>query len=95
MKTALKILGNKYALTFLAFAIWCLFFDQNDFFSVQQKQRELDALNKNIAFLNNEVAQMNNESEGLKHDHAKIEQYAREQYHMKRKDEDVYLIDNN
>ena len=95
MKKVLKVITNKYFITGLAFVIWCAFFDQNDWFSQRDRQKDLDAIKTNIAYLNGEVEKMNDERNALLHDNKKLEQYARENYRMKQDNEDVYVIDNN
>ena len=94
LKMTLKILGNKYVLTTIGFIAWTVYFDQNDLLSLRERQRELDNVKGNIDFLNKDLAQMNAEKVGLLHDRHKLEEYARENYHMKRDNEDIYVIDN-
>ena len=95
MKKALKIVGNKYFLTAVAFVAWSLYFDQNDWMSQRQRQKELNGLKNNIAYLNSEINKMSTERDALLTDRSKLEQYARENYRMKHDNEDVYVIDNN
>lgn len=94
MKKVLKVVANKYFITGFAFVVWCAFFDQNDWFSLRDKQKDLNALKANIAFLNKEIDNMDEEHNALLHDDKKLEQYARENYRMKRDSEDVYVIEN-
>ena len=94
MKRLLKIVTNKYFLTGLAFAAWTLFFDQNDWMSLRQRQKELNGLKDDVAYLNGEIARMNTERNDLLHNPAKLEQYARENFRMKHAGEDVYVVDN-
>lgn len=94
MKKVLKVLTNKYLLTAAAFIAWSVYFDQNDFLSLQQHQKELKAVKDNIAYLDGEIAKMNAEKTALLNDPRKLEQYARENYRMKHEGEDVYVIDN-
>jgi cell division protein FtsB len=95
MKKVLKVVTNKYFITGLAFVVWCAFFDQNDWFSLRDKQKDLDAIKTNIAYLSAEVEKMSDERNALLHDNKKLEQYARENYRMKQDNEDVYVIDNS
>ena len=95
MKKVLKIVANKYFITGLAFVVWCMFFDQNDWFSIHEKQKDLNSLKSNVAYLNGEIAKMDDERNALLHDNKKLEQYARENYRMKQDNEDVYVIDNS
>jgi cell division protein DivIC len=93
MKKVLKVLTNKYFIVSLAFAVWTLFFDQNDWMSLQQRQKELGGIKDNIAYLNTEIARMSNEKNDLLTNPPKLEQYAREHFRMKHEGEDVYVIE--
>jgi cell division protein DivIC len=95
MKKVIKIITNKYLLTGLAFVIWTVYFDQNDWMAMQQRQKELNGVKENIAYLNTEIAKMNKERSDLVNNPQVLEQYAREHYRMKHDGEDVYVIDNN
>ena len=53
----------------------------------------MDDVKDNIAYLNAEIAKMEKQKEGMTSDPAVLEQYAREQYRMKRDNEDLYIID--
>ncbi len=92
VKSVLRILTNKFVLTAVAFLLLMLFFDQNDWFSQREKEKELDATQQKIDFLNQEVDRMEKELHELNSSNDKLEQYARERYHEKREGEDVYLI---
>ncbi len=93
MKKVLSIVTNKFVLTALAFGVWMFFFDQNDFRSMQQRKQELQSTKDNIAYLNNEIARMEKDHEEMVGNPQRLEQYAREQYLMKRDNEDVYVIE--
>jgi cell division protein DivIC len=93
MKKVLKIAGNKYLLATVVFVVWTVFFDQNDWFTLQQKQKELNGVKGNIAYLNTEIARMNTEKNALQNDPKKLEKYARETYRLKHNGEDVYVIE--
>jgi len=94
MKKLFRILTNKYLVTAVAFVVWTVYFDQNDWITLQQKQKELNGLKDNIAYLSNEIDRMNAERNDLLTNPKKLEQYARENYRMKHEGEDVYVIDN-
>jgi cell division protein DivIC len=95
MKKAFKILTNKYLLVTVAFVCWTVFFDQNDWMSLQQRQKELNKFKSNIAYLNTEIDRMNAERDGLMSDPHMLEKYAREHYRMKHDGEDVYVIEKS
>lgn len=93
MKKVWDVLTNKFVLSAVAFAVWMLFFDQNDWMSMQQRRKELKGVNDNIAYLNGEVARMEKEHTDLVTNPRKLEQFAREQFRMKRDNEDLYIIE--
>ena len=94
MKKVLKVVTNKYFIAVVVFVSWTLFFDQNDWFSLQQRQKELNGVKDNIKYLNTEITRMNTERNNLLTNPQKLEQYARENYRMKHEGEDVYVIDD-
>lgn len=93
MKKVLKVISNKYFIVTFLFILWTVFFDQNDWISLQQRQKELNGIKDNIKYLNTEIARMNTEQNDLRTDPVKLEQYAREHYRMKHDGEDVYVIE--
>jgi cell division protein FtsB len=94
MKGALKLITNKFLLTGLAFLVWMVFFDQNNWSSQQERKKDLRETERNIAYLNSEIARMENEYRELTTNPQRLEQYARERYKMKRDNEDVYVIEH-
>ncbi len=93
MKKVLKVITNKYFVATLMFVLWTVFFDQNDWITMHQRQKELNGVKDNIKYLNTEIARMNNERNDLLTNNSKLEQYAREHYRMKHEGEDVYVIE--
>lgn len=92
MSKTLKIITNKYFITFIAFLLLMLFFDQNDWFTQRERRKQLEDTQQNIDFLSGESERMEKEIDELNANPRYLEQYAREKYHEKRDDEDVYLI---
>ena len=86
---------DRFAVThgIVAFLAWTIYFDQNDYFTLQQRQKELDGLNDDITYLNTEIDRMNAEKHDLVTNPRVIEKYAREHFRMKHDGEDVYVID--
>lgn len=93
MKKALRILANKYLITGVAFLAWMVYFDQYDWFSQRQRNKDLATTRANIAFLNGEIARMEQERNDLMTNPQKLEKFARENFRMKRDNEDLYIID--
>ncbi len=89
----LKLLFNKYTITGAAFAMLMLFFDQNDYASQKERNRELQDVKDNITYLNQEIAHLDASYTALMQDPKELERYAREHYRMKRDTEDLYVIE--
>lgn len=85
-------LKNKYLLAGTAFAVWMIFFDRNDFFTQHNRKQELKALEKSKQYYNDQITKERKSLEELKSNPAAIEKYAREQYGMKRDNEDVFVV---
>ncbi len=82
---------NKYFIISLSFALWLCFFDQNNLFfhhdlSVQQEELEIkkEHYTKEIEHSKEFLSKLN--------DSTYIERYARENYRMKKDDEDVFVV---
>jgi cell division protein FtsB len=93
MKKALRIATNKYLLTAIVFVVWVGFFDRNDWFTQRQRQRDLESTKENIDYLRAEIADMKAQRDGLKNDPKVLEKFARENYRMKKDNEDVYVFE--
>lgn len=82
---------NKYFIISLSFALWLCFFDQNNLFfhhdlSVQQEELEIKKghYTKEIEHSKEFLSKLN--------DSTYIERYARENYRMKKDNEDVFVV---
>lgn len=87
-----KLATNVYALIGIFFVIWMVFLDTNSvmiYLSLEKKLSELErqkiSLEKDIEKDKKTLIQLS--------DSIAMERYARERYLMKRKNEDVYLIE--
>ena len=87
---------NKYFLTALCFAVWMIFFDQQDLITTQFKQRsELNSLKASRDYYKQEIEATKLELDQLKSDPAVLEKYAREKYRMKRDNEHVFILSDS
>ena len=85
-------LKNKYFLSASAFIVWILFFDPRDIFTQMEHRRELKELQISKAWYESENTALEAESERLRINPATIEKYARENYLMKRDNEDIFIV---
>ena len=92
LETILHRLNNKYIYTLLIFLVWMLFFDNNNFIAQYRLNRTLSELEMEEAYYNTEIAKDRQATFELMTDTLTLEKFGREQYLMKRDNEDIYLI---
>lgn len=87
-----KYLRNKYTITTLAFVVWILFLDSFDVFTLQRNLSKLEQKRQEKARYEAEIAKTKQALHELSSDPKMLEKFARENYLMKRADEDVFVI---
>ena len=87
-----SVLTNIYVLVLTVFVIWMIFFDTNSLMIHLELQREVKKLEKQKEFLKEEIAKDKEIIERLS-DPEELEKFAREQYYLKKKDEEIYIIE--
>jgi cell division protein DivIC len=88
----LPLLKNKYTLTFIVFMGWILFFDQNNLIDRIQNLNQVHQIEKDKIYYTSRISQDSAKLRELKTDKKNLEKFAREQYLMKKKNEDIYVI---
>lgn len=83
---------NFYVVTSLLFLAWMLFFDQNDFISQFRMSSKLGDLESEYSYYEEKMPEVLNESQALKHSSIQLEKFAREKYLMKKKTEEVFIV---
>ena len=83
---------NKYVLTILLFLIWILLLDSNNLISRFREMRELKKLGNQMDYYINKIEEESRKLRELKTDNDNLEKFAREQYRMKKPDEDLYIV---
>lgn len=86
------IATNIYILVLTVFLIWMIFFDTNSLLIHRELQREINKLEKQKEFLELEIAKDKKVIEKLS-DPEELEKFARENYYLKKKGEEIYLIE--
>lgn len=92
LNAALSFVRNKYVLSVLAFIVWMIFFDPKDWGLIAARRDKLKELQKSEQHFNQQIAETRTELSLLKTSAATIEKYAREKYHMKKDNEDLYIV---
>jgi cell division protein DivIC len=86
------VLRNKYVLTALVFLIWLLLFDQNNLSERRKSTREYNQLLEEKAYYQQKIEDDRKRIEELKTNNENLEKFAREQYLMKKDNEDIFVI---
>ena len=87
-----KYINNKFFYTALAFVVWMVFFDSDNFLEQIRLNQQIKKLEKQKIFYNKEITKNKNAINALQYDTAKLEDYARERYFMKKDNEDIYVV---
>lgn len=87
-----RILSNKYVIILLLFVIWMIFFDENSFINHWELDKEIDNLEKSNEYYREQIEQDKKVIENL-NDPDSLEKYAREEYKMKKENEEIFLIE--
>jgi cell division protein FtsB len=88
----LYIFKNKFVLASILFVGWMLFFDHNNLFLHFQYRAELNELKQSKQYYKNQIEQTKKDIDLIKTNPLWLEKVAREQYLMKRDNEDVFLV---
>ena len=88
-------LRNKYVLTISVFAIWMLFFDQNNVVDRVKMSTEIRQLEEDREYYLEQIRKDSARLSELTTNKENLEKYAREQFLMKKPDEDVFIIVEN
>ena len=83
---------NIFFLTGLVFAAWMLFFDESNMLVQYNRMQELRSLNKKRGFYKTEIAKVEKQYHELTTNAETQEKFARENYMMKKDNEEVFVI---
>jgi cell division protein FtsB len=86
------IFKDKYFLTILIFFIWIIFFDQNNLLERRKQIKQLNKLKEEKEYYLQRIENDKRRLKELKTDSEDLEKFAREEYLMKKENEDIYLI---
>lgn len=87
---------NKYLLVGAGFVIWMIFFDVKDVMTQYNRTQELNNLQASKEHYIKQIQETKQALEPLsKSDPETLEKYAREEYFMKRDNEDLFIVPEN
>ncbi len=86
-----KIL-NKYVIAILAFLVWMTFFDNSSFLVLKELSEEENKIKDQLSFYQNEYEKNNNIYQKLMNNKEEREKFARENYFMKKREEEIFIL---
>lgn len=92
MKKILKIKGLKYLVVLLVFAIYIVFIDDYSLVATSRLKREVRELHEEEKALREAIVTDSINNAELRDNLDAKEHYGRENYYMKRDDEDIFVI---
>ena len=96
VKSLLKILLSKLKSPFILlsflFVLWMLFLDSNSYLSHRNLNHNIEQLEKDQVYYRAEIRKDSIALHELSSPEG-LEKYAREKYHMKKKNEEIFLIE--
>lgn len=85
-------LRNRYSLTFIGFLVWMTFADRNDFITRYSYHQELKKLEADREYFAGEIEKNRAAAHELRSNPDNLEKFAREQYLMKKDNEEIFLM---
>jgi len=83
---------NKYILTLLVFLVWIILLDPNNLISRVREVKTRNRLEREKEYYMGRIEEDRRKLNELRTSNENLEKYAREQYRMKRPDEDLFII---
>ena len=87
-----KPIINKYLIALVAFLVWIMFFDDNNLRQHQKNIQELALLQEQVNFYRHKIEADKRKLFELQTNDENLEKFAREQFFMKKANEEIYVI---
>ena len=91
-KKLLSILKNKFVLTILIFVVWIFLFDSNNILDRMKDIRSLRQLERDEVYYLEKIQTDSARLQELITNDENLEKFAREQYLMKKENEDIFIV---
>lgn len=87
------LLKNKYALSFILFFVWLFFFDSNNLIDRAIHLKKVHQLEHDKLYYENKITEDQIKLDELESNPANLEKFSREQFLMKKPNEDIFIVD--
>lgn len=84
--------SNIYVVILTIFVIWMVFFDTNSLLAQRDLQKDINELKRQQEYLREAIAKDKALIKKLRNSE-ELEKFARETYHLKKDDEEIYIIE--
>ena len=91
-KKLFKTLANKYLIAFMVFSVWMIFIDDNNIFFLRKNVNKLKEYRVEKAYFLEKIKNDSIRLQEMKANAKNLEKFAREEFLMKKKNEDIFLI---
>ena len=88
----LNIVKNRFFIAFAVFFIWVLLFDENNLLERSQLVKQYNQLEQDKKYYLQQLEKDSRRLEELQTNNENLEKFAREEYLMKKPNEDVFVI---
>ncbi len=92
MKKYVKYLKNKYIIVSVVMLGWLLFFDDSNLVYRYHTETHLNKLEEDQQYYRQRIEEMEIRRQELTGDDEELIRFAREQYLMKKEDEDLFIV---
>jgi len=87
-----RLIFNKYIIVLLFFAVFITFFDQHNLLQRWETHRKIYELQNEYQYYRDEIEKNKTEMYRLTNDDKYLEKFAREHYHMRKKNEVIFVF---
>jgi cell division protein FtsB len=91
-KLVKRILLNKYLIVFVVFAVFVTFFDNHNLIKRWKTAQKINQLEQELKYYQDEIKATKRKKNELQSSNENLEKFAREQYLMKKQNEDIFII---
>jgi cell division protein DivIC len=89
---SLVVLRNKYVLTIVVFLVWLTFFDRYDLVDMMNNASTIREMKTEKEYYRTKITEDSTRIKELTTNNENLEKYAREQYLMKKADEEIFIV---
>jgi cell division protein FtsB len=92
LKIIQKYVLNKYTITICMFLVWMIFFDKTSFLVINELNGEISRYEDQLEYYKTEYGKNDAFYKKLMNNKEEKEKYARENYFMKKPDEEIFIL---